>query len=52
MKRFQLKAEVRQDLWKKASKEYRQKGIVPVVLYGGSENHNLFVHEADIRNLI
>lgn len=52
MKRFQLKAEVRQDLGKKASKEYRQKGIVPIVLYGGSENHNLFVHEADIRNLI
>ena len=52
MKRFELKAETRTDLGKKASKEYRKQGLIPTVMYGGGATHHLLVKDADVRNLI
>ena len=46
MKRFELKAETRTDLGKKASKEYRKQGLIPTVMYGGGATHHLLVKDA------
>lgn len=54
MKHFNLSATVRKadQLGKKATKGLRREGLVPVVLYGGSETQNLVVKTDDINKLI
>ena len=54
MKHFKLSATVRKadQLGKKATKGLRREGLVPVVLYGGSETQHLVVKAADINKLI
>ena len=54
MKHFNLSATVRKadQLGKKATKGLRREGLVPVVLYGGSETQHLIVKTDDINKLI
>ena len=54
MKHFNLSATVRKadQLGKKATKALRREGLVPVVLYGGSETQHLVVKADDINKLI
>lgn len=54
MKHFNLSATVRKadQLGKKATKGLRSEGLVPVVLYGGSETQHLIVKADDINKLI
>ena len=54
MKHFKLSATVRKadQLGKKATKGLRREGLVPVVLYGGSETQHLVVKTNDINKLI
>ena len=54
MKHFNLSATVRKadQLGKKATKGLRREGLVPVVLYGGSETQHLIVKADDINKLI
>ena len=54
MKHFNLSATVRKadQLGKKATKGLRREGLVPVVLYGGSETQHLVVKADDINKLI
>lgn len=54
MKHFKLSATVRKadQLGKKATKSLRCEGLVPVVLYGGSETHHLVVKADDLNKLI
>lgn len=54
MKHFKLSATVRKtdQLGKKATKGFRREGLVPVVLYGGSETQHLIVKADDINKLI
>ena len=54
MKHFKLSATVRKadQLGKKATKGLRREGLVPVVLYGGSETQHLVVKADDINKLI
>ncbi len=54
MKHFNLSATVRKadQLGKKATKGFRREGLVPVVLYGGSETQHLVVKADDINKLI
>jgi large subunit ribosomal protein L25 len=52
MKTFELKGEIRNDFGKKAAKTYRSQGLIPCVVYGGSneENLNFLVKSGDVRN--
>lgn len=54
MKHFKLSATARKadQLGKKATKGLRREGLVPVVLYGGSETQHLVVKADDINKLI
>ena len=54
MKTFELKGEIRNDFCKKAAKTYRSQGLIPCVVYGGSneENLNFLVKSGDVRKLI
>jgi large subunit ribosomal protein L25 len=54
MKTFELKGEIRNDFGKKAAKTYRSQGLIPCVVYGGSneENLNFLVKSGDVRKLI
>ena len=54
MKTYELKGEVRDDFGKKAARSYRSEGLVPCVVYGGSNetNINFVVKNSDVRNLI
>ena len=54
MKTYELKGEVRDDFGKKAARSYRSEGLVPGVVYGGSNetNINFVVKNSDVRNLI
>lgn len=54
MKHFKLSATVRKadQLGKKATKGLRREGLVPVVLYGGSETQHFVVKADDINKLI
>lgn len=55
MKTFDLAGSLRTDLGKKATKAYRNEGIIPAVIYGG-ENSTTAIHFAvkasDVRKLI
>lgn len=54
MKTFNLKATLREELGKKSSKKFREKGLVPAVIYGADteEPINILVEREGIRNLI
>ncbi|CAK7007376.1 MAG: 50S ribosomal protein L25 [Petrimonas sp.] len=54
MKTYELKGEVREDFGKKAARSYRSEGLIPCVVYGGSneKNINFVVKNSDVRNLI
>lgn len=54
MKTYELKGEVRDDFGKKAARSYRSEGLIPCVVYGGSneKNLNFVVKKSDVRNLI
>ncbi|MCI6154083.1 MAG: 50S ribosomal protein L25/general stress protein Ctc [Bacteroidales bacterium] len=52
MKTFELRAELRTDLGKKATKSLRKQNIIPAVIYGGAETRHLTVTKDDVRNLI
>lgn len=54
MKTYELKGEVRKDFGKKAARSYRGEGLIPCVVYGGSnvKNINFVVKNNDVRNLI
>lgn len=54
MKHFKLSATARKadQLGKKATKALRREGLVPVVLYGGSETQHLVVKADDLNKLI
>ena len=52
MKTFELKGTKRADLGKKASKAIRKSDAIPCVIYGGKENANFQVLNADVRKLI
>ena len=52
MKSFELKGTVREGVGKKAAKAIRRANNVPCVLYGGENNVNFTVTNADLRKLI
>ena len=54
MKTYELKGEIREDFGKKAARSYRSEGLIPCVVYGGSneKNINFVVKKGDVRNLI
>jgi len=52
MKTIAIKGEKREGLGKSATKQLRKDGKVPCVIYGGSENVNFSVYEADFANLV
>ncbi len=52
MQVFELKAEGRKDLGKKATIAVRNEGKVPCVLYGGAENVHFVVAEKDLAKLL
>jgi large subunit ribosomal protein L25 len=52
MKTIAIKGEKREGLGKAATKQIRNQGKVPCVIYGGAENINFSVYEADFSNLV
>lgn len=52
MKTIDLKATIRQDVGKKATKQVRKNGEIPCVLYGGEELVHFSAPVNDFRNLI
>ena len=52
MKSIDLKANLRKSLGKKDAQNLRKAGLVPCVLYGGSENLHLYAHENTFKNLV
>lgn len=52
MKTLTFNATTRSEYGKKAAKAARKQGLVPCVIYGGSENVNFFIAEKDLKPLI
>lgn len=52
MKSIDLKASIREDLGKKSTIRLRKQGLVPCVLYGGSENSHFYAEERSFKDLI
>lgn len=52
MKTFELSAQARPDLGKKAAKSLRGGDLIPAVLYGGESVQHLTVSQEGVRNLI
>lgn len=52
MKSYNLSAKPRQEVGKKATRDQRRQGLIPVELYGGEQNRNLLVSKKEVRNLI
>jgi len=52
MKTFEIKGSLRQDLGKKKSKDLRNQGLVPCVMYGGEKNQHFSAHENEFKKLI
>src|SRR5688572_10953440 len=52
MKTILLKGELRDGLGSSSSKALRSVGKVPCVIYGGGENINFSIYEADFKNLV
>lgn len=52
MKTYSLNATVRKEVGKKATRDQRRQGLIPVEIYGGEKNQNLLVAKKDVRKLI
>jgi large subunit ribosomal protein L25 len=52
MKHFEVKACLRTDLGKKATKKVRKDENIPCVIYGGKENLHFHASQGDVRKLI
>ncbi|MGB9745625.1 MAG: 50S ribosomal protein L25/general stress protein Ctc [Bacteroidales bacterium] len=52
MKTIEIKAEARKNLGKKETEKLRKQGMVPGVLYGGSEPVHFYVPENSLRHLV
>jgi len=52
MKTFEIKGSLRQDLGKKKSKDLRNQGLVPCVMYGGEKNLHFSAHENEFKKLV
>lgn len=52
MKHFEIKANLRDDFGKKASKALRKENKIPCVLYGGNETIHFETTQADVRKFI
>lgn len=52
MKTYELKAQVREDLGKRANKALRKQELIPAVIYGPEKNTNLTLNVIDVRNMI
>jgi large subunit ribosomal protein L25 len=52
MKHFEIKANLRTDLGKKASKQIRKDDNIPCVIYGGENNVHFYTNQADVRKFI
>jgi len=52
MKKIEIKAKLRTELGKKATKELRKQGMVPCNLYGGEKNINFYAHENEFTKII
>lgn len=52
MKTIEIKGEVRKNLGKKETEKLRKQGMVPGVLYGGSETVHFYVPEGNLRHLV
>ncbi|HQH41907.1 MAG TPA: 50S ribosomal protein L25/general stress protein Ctc [Bacteroidales bacterium] len=52
MKTIEIKAEARKNLGKKETEKLRKQGMVPGVLYGGSEPVHFYVPENNLRHLV
>jgi large subunit ribosomal protein L25 len=52
MKSFELNVTKRNALTKQDTKKLRDSGMVPCVLYGGSENHHFYAPILDFRGLV
>lgn len=52
MKTIAIKGEKREGLGKSSTKQIRKEGKVPCVIYGGENNVNFSVYEADFANLV
>lgn len=52
MKHFEIKANLRTDLGKKASKQIRKSDNIPCVIYGGETNVHFYTNQADVRKFI
>jgi large subunit ribosomal protein L25 len=52
MKTIEIKAEARKNLGKKETENLRKQGMVPGVLYGGSEVAHFYVPENNLRHLV
>ncbi len=52
MKHFEVKACLRTDLGKKATKKVRKDENIPCVIYGGKENLHFYASQGDVRKLI
>lgn len=52
MKHFEIKASLRTDLGKKASKQIRKDNNIPCVIYGGENVVHFYTNQADVRKFI
>jgi large subunit ribosomal protein L25 len=52
MKHFEIKANLRTDLGKKASKQIRKGDNIPCVIYGGENVVHFYTNQADVRKFI
>ncbi|MDR2834601.1 MAG: 50S ribosomal protein L25 [Bacteroidales bacterium] len=52
MKHFELKAELRTNIGKKACKAVRKENGIPCVIYGGTETIHISTNQSDVRKLI
>lgn len=52
MKTYSLNATVRKETGKKATRDQRRQGLIPVEIYGGEKNQSLLVSRKEVRNLI
>ncbi|WP_288965239.1 50S ribosomal protein L25 [uncultured Porphyromonas sp.] len=52
MKTYSLSATVRKEVGKKATRDQRRQGLIPVEIYGGEKNQSLLVSKKEVRNLI
>jgi len=52
MKHFELKAELRSEIGKKATKKLRKEDGIPCVIYGAAETVHIITTQSDVRKLI